>query len=104
MARAERQFSEAERLCLKAIELRHNHPQLYLNLADVYQSAEQPQEAIEVLEKGLTSTGRHYRIRHTLKRLGRRRKPVLAFLDRSNPMNRVLGKLRHRLMGPVQAA
>jgi hypothetical protein len=28
---------------------------------------------------------------------------VLPFVDRSNAMNRVLGKWRHRLLGPIRA-
>jgi predicted Zn-dependent protease len=103
-ALAEQRFRDAEMLCLEALGLRHNHPQLYLNLAEVYQTAGRPQEAIEVLEKGLASTGRDLRIRRAFNKLGRRRKPVLSFLHRSNAMNRILGKWRHRLMGPSRAA
>jgi tetratricopeptide (TPR) repeat protein len=75
-------------LCLEALGLRRNHPQLYLNLAEVYQTAGRPQEAIEVLEKRLASTGRDLRIRRAFNKLGSRRKPVLSFLHRSNAMNR----------------
>jgi len=103
-ALADRRFRDAERLCLEALRLRHSHPQLYLNLAQVYQKAGQFQDAVEVLEKGLTSTGRDPKIRYALNALGRRRKPVFPFFDRSNPINRVLGKWRHRLLGPVRAA
>jgi predicted Zn-dependent protease len=101
VARVEQRFHDAEMLCLEALGLRHNHAQLYLNLAEVYQTAGRPQEVIDVLEKGLTSTGRDPRIRRALKKWGRRRQPVLSFLHRRNPMNRILGKCRHRLLGPA---
>lgn len=103
-ALAEQRFGDAEWFCLEALELRRNHPQLYLNLAQVHQTAGRPREAIEVLERGLVQTSRDHRIRCALQKLGKRRKPVLPFLQRSNPMNRILGKWRHRLMGPPRAA
>lgn len=33
--------------------------------------------------------------------LGVRRRPVIPFLPRTNPMNHALGKLRHRILGPT---
>lgn len=99
-ALTEQRFRDAEVLCLEALGMRPNHPQLYLNLAEVYQNAGRPKEAMEVLEKGLASAGRDYRIRRAREKIGRRRKPVLAFLSRSHPLNRILGKWRHRLLGP----
>ena len=104
VALAEHRFADAESLCLEALSIRHNHPQLYLNLAEVYEKARRPTEAIEVLEKGLLSAGRDLRIRRALKKFGRRREPVLPFLHRSHSLNRLLGKWRHRLMKPQQAA
>jgi predicted Zn-dependent protease len=103
-ALAGQQFADAETLCLEALKLRRTHPQLYLNLAEVYQTARRPEEAIEVLERGFTSTGRDHRLRRALEKLGRRRAPVFAFLHRDNPMNRLFGKWRHRLLGPPRAA
>jgi Flp pilus assembly protein TadD len=103
-ALAEHRFADAETLCREAIEMRHNHAQLYLNLAEVYQSAGRSQEAIQVLEKGLVSAGRDFRIRRALEKLGIRRDPVLTFLHRSHPLNRTLGKWRHKFAGPPRAA
>jgi tetratricopeptide (TPR) repeat protein len=100
----EQRFGDAERLCLEALGMLQNYPQLYLNLAEVYQKARRPRKAIEVLEKGLASVGRDFRIRHALEKIGRRRAPVLSFLRRNHPLNRILGKLRHRLMGPLRTA
>lgn len=101
---AEQRYGDAESLCREALSLRHNHAQLYLNLAEVYQQCGRTQEAIDVLEKGLISAGRDFRIRRALERIGTRREPVLSFLHRSHPLNRTLGKLRHRIAGPSQAA
>jgi predicted Zn-dependent protease len=100
---AEQRYGDAETLCREALSLRHNHAQLYLNLADVYQQCGRMTEAIEVLEKGLASTGRDGRLRRALQKLGSRRQPVLPFLDRKNPLNQILGMWRHRLVGPPRA-
>jgi predicted Zn-dependent protease len=102
-ALTEQRFGDAETLCLEALGMRRNHPQLYLNLAEVYQNAGRPQEAIDVLEKGLASAGRDFRIRRAREKIGTRRKPVLSFLPRCHPLNRFLGKWRHRLLKPRSA-
>jgi Flp pilus assembly protein TadD len=98
----EARYGDAELLCRQALELKWNHAQLYLNLADVYQHAGRKSEAIETLEKGLRSAGRDFRLRRALERLGVRRAPVLRWLDRGHPMNRALGRLRHRLTANAQ--
>src|SRR5277367_2675679 len=94
---AEQRFGDGESLCQEALGMRHNHAQLYLNLAEVYQRAGRPQEAIEVLEKGLVSAGRDFRIRRALEKIGTRREPVVSFLHRGHPVNRTLGKWRHNI-------
>ncbi len=103
-ARVEHRFANGELLCREALRMHHNHPQLYLNLAEVYEAAGRPGEVREVLAKGLISTGPDVRIRRALRKCGTRPHPVLSFLHRSHPMNRLLGKWRHRLAGPAQAA
>ena len=85
--------------CLKL----HNHAQLYLNLAEVYLQAGRTADAIGTLEKGLVSAGRDFRIRRALEKIGKRREPIFTFLHRSHPLNRTLGRLRHRLNGPSKA-
>lgn len=103
-ALAEERYGDGEMLCQEAIGMRHNHAQLYLNLAEVYHQAGRSQDAIAVLEKGLVSAGRDFRIRRALEKIGMRRKPVFTFLHRSHPLNRTLGKWRHRLNGPPKSA
>jgi Flp pilus assembly protein TadD len=101
---AEKRFGDGETLCQEALGMRHNHAQLYLNLAEVYQQNGRTQDAIDTLEKGLVSAGRDFRIRRALQKIGTRREPLLAFLHRSHPLNRTLGKWRHRITGPSQTA
>lgn len=103
-ALSEKRFGDGESLCREALGMKHNHAQLYLNLAEVYYQAGRTPEAIQTLEKGLVSAGRDFRIRRALEKIGMRRAPVLTFLHRSHPINAKLGKLRHRLTGPHKAA
>jgi predicted Zn-dependent protease len=103
-ALAESRYGDGETLCREALGMKVNHAQLYLNLAEVYQQAGRTGEAIDTLEKGLVSAGRDFRIRRALERIGVRRAPVLTFLHRSHPMNRTLGRWRHRVTGPHKAA
>jgi len=53
LARSEKQWGEAERLCDSAVRMKRNQAQLYLNLAEVYFVAGRRDEAVETLESGL---------------------------------------------------
>jgi Flp pilus assembly protein TadD len=103
-AMAESRFADAETLCREAVGMKHNHAQLYLNLADVYIQAGRTSDAVATLEKGLVSAGRDFRIRRALEKLGVRRNPIFNFLHRGHPLNRTFGRLRHRLTRPPHAA
>ena len=56
-ALAEQRYADAEVLCREAIEMRHNHAQLYLNLAEVYQHAGRAQEAIRCSKRDWSPQG-----------------------------------------------
>jgi Flp pilus assembly protein TadD len=99
VARAQRKWAAAARLCEAALSLKRNEAQLYLNLAEVYVSAGRRDEAVEVLDKGLIYFRDDARIRRARANLGRRSSPVLPFLERAHFLNRSLGKLRHRVSG-----
>ncbi|MGH9775155.1 MAG: tetratricopeptide repeat protein [Candidatus Acidiferrales bacterium] len=103
-ALAEQRFGDAEMLCQEAIGLKTNHAQLYLNLAEVYQTAGRTSDAIEILQRGMISAGRDFRIRRALQRIGLRREPLVQFLHRSHPINRFLGRVRHRFSGAARPA
>jgi len=98
LARAERKWTPAVKLCEMALSMKHNEAQLYLNLAEVYLSAGRREEALMTLDKARASLGRDGRIDRARMKLGRRRSPVIAFLNRENILNRHLGVLRHRIL------
>ena len=98
---AERRFLAGEKLCREALEIKCNHAQLYLNLAEVYRQAGRHSDAMKTLRKGFVSAGRDVRIRKALEKIGGRRPPVLSSLGRCHLLNRMLGGLRHRMIGPA---
>lgn len=96
VARAERNWQEAETHCTRALQMKRNQAQLYLNLAEVYLKWGKREDAVDVLAEGMHYTNNDVRVARALARLGIRRPPVLPFVRRSNPINRALGKIRHR--------
>ena len=98
LARSEQRWAEAERLCDNAVRMKRNQAQLYLNLAEVYAAAGRREDALDALQSGLKFARRDVRLNIALNRLIRRRTPVFAFLARKHPLNRSIGKLRHRTL------
>lgn len=98
LARSEKKWGEAERLCDSAVRMKRNQAQLYLNLAEVYATAGRRDEAVDALEAGLKFARRDVRLTIALNKLTPRRRPILSFLGRRHPLNRQLGIIRHRAM------
>jgi Flp pilus assembly protein TadD len=99
LARSEEKWAEAEKLCDSAVRLKRNQAQLYLNLAEVYATAGRRDDAIETLQAGLKFARRDVRLNLAINRLAQRRPPVFSFLSRRHPLNRQIGRLRHRTLG-----
>ncbi len=70
------------------------YPVLYLNLGRTLLLAGRKQEAVESFGRGLTYDRGHRELKKEMTSLGIRKSPVLPFLSRSNPLNRLLGKFR----------
>jgi len=98
LARAERQWAPAAKLCETALTLKRNEAQLHLNLAEVYVAAGRREEALHLLDRAAASFGRHAGVQRARIKLGSRRPPVLSFLGRQNAVNRQLGILRQRVL------
>src|SRR5437870_466725 len=98
LARSEQKWGEAEKLCDSAVRMKRNQAQLYLNLAEVYATAGRRDDAVETLQAGLKYARRDVRLNLAINRLVQRRAPVFTFLSRRHPLNRQIGRIRHRTL------
>jgi tetratricopeptide (TPR) repeat protein len=97
LALAEGRTKEGVDLCEKAVAKEFYRPELYLNLGRVYIQAGNRKKAHTAFRKGL-SLDRDYRgIRNELERMGVRKPPVFPFLDRRHPINKMAGKVLHKI-------
>ncbi len=85
-------------LCIRAIKKEFKRAEFYLNLGRVYLAAGNKKAATRTFKKGLqfepSDTGLH----KYLAGLGVRNRPVIGVVERSNPLNRMLGKIFRRKM------
>jgi hypothetical protein len=62
----------------------------------VHLALKQRERAVRAIVRGLEQWPRDRRLLAARDALGTRRPAVLGFLSRGNPLNRLLGRLRHR--------
>jgi len=102
LGQASRSWDEAEALCLAALRMKRQIPQLHLNLADLYRHRGRTADAVETLTDALRYTGRDARVSEALATFGVRKAPLFSFLGRNHPVNKYLGRVRYgasRLFG-----
>ena len=80
-------------LCQEAVKKEPRDAEQYLRMGTVYLVGGRKREAVRILNLGLR-VGRHPGITRLLQILGQRKRPVLPFLSRNNPLNKYLGKIR----------
>jgi tetratricopeptide (TPR) repeat protein len=88
------EIHEALRYCREAVTLEGFNPDMRCNLGRVLLRAGRRREAYKCLMDGLRMESGHVAICRSLKFMGIRRRPVVPFLDRRNPLNVFLGRLR----------
>ncbi len=96
IARERGQFNKAELLCRESLDKEPDLPVHYLNLGRVLLFQGKKKEAIQTFREGM-GKGYEQRIVTELERLGTRKKPVIPWLRRDNPLNKFLGILLTRL-------
>ena len=69
------------------------YPVFYLNLGRAYVAAGKKQDAIEAFTKGLKYDNGNSDLVKELRGMGKRKKPPVPFLDRSNPINKYIGMI-----------
>ncbi len=83
-------------LCEQALRVAGPEAELLLNAARVHLSLNQRERAVRAIARGLELFPKDARLVAARDALGTRSAPVIRFLSRNNPLNRFLGKLRHR--------
>ena len=82
--------------CDQAVRLGGAEPETSLNQARVHLGLGQRERAVKALARGLAAHPDDPGLRAAQEAMGWRRRPILPWLPRSNPLNRWLGKLRWR--------
>ena len=93
LAIEKKQLNEGIRFCQEALNHAFFNPDLCCNLGRLLFRSGRRKEAYEVFLKGYSLQPSHQGIFEELARLGMRRRPVLGFLSRNNPINVVLGRM-----------
>lgn len=97
LARGFREFDEAERLIQEAIRLEVYNARWYTIAARIYELKGDRRMTIQMLDRAFDWDPNYPPARIFQSKIGVRRAPVLSFLPRSHPLNRILGKIRHAL-------
>jgi tetratricopeptide (TPR) repeat protein len=96
IAREQRRFQDGIRLCKHGIKIEFYQAENYLNLARTLLLIERKEAAVRAVRDGLAVDRKNRELLLLRRELGVRRSPVLSFLSRENPVNVLLGRLRHR--------
>ena len=82
-------------LCKRAIDLEFYNGDHYANLARIHVAWNNRKKAVEVADAGLKVAPENDYLLKVRGDLGRRSRPALPILDRTNPINVSLGQARH---------
>lgn len=94
--------------CLRAINMLDEttpfgqeifYPTFYLNLGRTHLAAQNKQDAVEAFQKGLSYDNENKDLLWEMRKIGTRRTPPIPYLRRTNPINKYIGILLHRLRG-----
>jgi tetratricopeptide (TPR) repeat protein len=83
---------KAINMALRALQEDRTHPLIYLNLGRIYSTAGFEQKALNFYRQGLRYQ-KHPLLLRRMEMLCPRRRRLFPFLNRSNPLNVVVGKI-----------
>ena len=96
LAKGKKEYKKAVSLCNEAMRRDPKNSIHFLHLGRVHLMANQKRDALRIFCMGLRY-GENKEIIAELNRFGRRRRPFIPFLERNNPLNKMLGRLTYRM-------
>jgi predicted Zn-dependent protease len=78
------------------VDVEKFYPLFYLNLGRAYLAAGKKQDALNAFKKGTKYDPGYRDLMKELRGMGMRKRPAVAFLSRSNPINKYIGLLLHK--------
>ncbi|HYU31126.1 MAG TPA: hypothetical protein VEW48_03105 [Thermoanaerobaculia bacterium] len=99
IALRQRRVQEGLKLCQHSVKIQFYEPENYVNLARTCLLAGDRPAAVRAVIDGLKVDRQHPELLRIHLELGIRAEPILPFLSRSNPLNRLLGRIRHAWQG-----
>lgn len=97
IASVDRRIREGLKLCKHSVKVGFHDVENHLNLARTCLLANDRSGAVRAIRNGLKIDPQNAELRKLRQDLGVRNPPVIPFLDRGNPLNIWLGRLRHSL-------
>lgn len=97
LAKRKGRIKEAAEFCQLAIEREFYNPEHYANMAKVWIQGRARRKAVDAIERGLQIDPGNKGLKKLREEIGIRRRPVIPFLHRDNPLNITLGRMRHRI-------
>jgi tetratricopeptide (TPR) repeat protein len=92
--------------CKRALEMLNDrspvsreifYPTFYLNLGRAYIAAGKKKDAVAAFQKGLSYDEENKDLLWEARKLGMRKSPVIPYLKRTNPINKYIGMVLHKL-------
>jgi tetratricopeptide (TPR) repeat protein len=99
IALREQRIDEGLKLCKHAIKIEFFQAENYWNLARLHLLQKDRKGAVKAVREGLKVDPNSAELLALQKEMGLRRLPVLSFLSRNHPINRLLGSIRHKFSG-----
>jgi tetratricopeptide (TPR) repeat protein len=96
LAKVRSQYPDAISLCKESLEAEPGNPLHYLHLGRIYIMAGQRNKALSILRQGLKCEDNSALLRE-LTLLGERKNPIFPSLERSHPLNKILGIALNKL-------
>lgn len=95
IAMCQQRVEEGLKLCRHSIKVGFYEVDNYVNLARTSLLAKDRKGAVKAVRSGLKVDPQNPELLALYRELGIRSLPVLPFLDRGNPLNQILGRIRH---------